>query len=45
MKSLLGITVPSPPVLSDAGGTVTDPFAVAELFASHFDGVSKKDTT
>ena len=34
---------PPPPVLMDAGETVGDPNIVADLFATHFAGVSRKD--
>lgn len=36
---------PSPPVLLDAGGTVTESLAVIELFVGHFANMSDKDTT
>lgn len=38
-------TVPSPPVLSEAGRNVAEPIAVAQVLAQHFTNVSRKDTT
>ncbi|MPC57314.1 hypothetical protein E2C01_051292 [Portunus trituberculatus] len=36
-------SAPSPPVLLSAGQKVADPKTVADLFAEHFDSVSRKD--